>query len=87
MGSHISIEQIKRLIWIRSRMGFARIVLFLDRDEAGRNGARQASDRLREHSFEVGTFDWDQNLIPDGIKDPADMSVEQLQRLHVQGCF
>jgi transposase/5S rRNA maturation endonuclease (ribonuclease M5) len=87
MGSHISIEQIKRLIWIRSRMGFARIVLFLDRDEAGRNGARQASDRLRQHSFEVGTFDWDQNLIPDGIKDPADMSVEQLQRLHVQGCF
>jgi transposase len=87
MGAHISVEQIERLIWIRSRMGFARIVLFLDRDEAGRNGARRASDRLRQHSFEVSTFDWDPNLIPAAAKDPADLSVEQLQRLRVQGCF
>ena len=87
MGAHISVEQIERLIWIRSRMGFPRIVLFLDRDEAGRNGARQASDRLRHHGFEVSTFDWDRNQIPAAIKDPADMSVEQLQQLRVQGCF
>jgi len=87
MGSHISVEQIERLTWIRSRVGFPRIVLFLDRDEAGRNGARQASDRLRQHCFEVSTFDWDRDQIPAAIKDPADMSVEQLQQLRVQGCF
>jgi hypothetical protein len=39
----------------------------------------------------VVKFDWDRNLprdlIPDSIKDPADMSVAQLQRLRTQGCF
>jgi transposase/5S rRNA maturation endonuclease (ribonuclease M5) len=87
MGSHISAEQIERLAWIRSRVGFSRIVLFLDRDEAGRKGARQAFDQLRQHNFEVSVFDWEGKLIPDTDKDPADMSVEQLQRLRVQGCF
>jgi 5S rRNA maturation endonuclease (ribonuclease M5) len=94
MGAHITAEQIERLTWIRSRIGFARIVLFLDRDNAGRNGAIQAFERLRQHNFEVSVFDWDQNTpagvdgaepIPDSIKDPADMSVEQLQRLRGQG--
>jgi transposase len=87
MGAHISAEQIERLGWMQSRLGFSRIVLFLDRDDAGRNGASQASDRLRQHNFEVSLFDWDRNLIPDFVKDPADMSVEQLQLLRVQGCF
>jgi transposase len=87
MGAHISAEQIERLTWIRSRIGFSRILLFLDRDEAGRKGACQAFDRLRQHNFEVSIFDWDRDLIPDTVKDPGDMSVEQLQRLHVQGCF
>jgi len=94
MGAHISAEQIERLAWIRSRIGFPRIVLFLDRDEAGRNGARQAFERLRQQNFEVSMLDWDQGmpgnahgpeLIPDSIRDPADMSVEQLQRLRRQG--
>jgi len=94
MGAHISAEQIERLTWIQSRIGFARIVLFLDRDNAGQNGARQALERLRQHNFEVNVFDWDGNTpanvpgtgpIPDSIKDPADMSVEHLQRLRGQG--
>ena len=87
MGAHISEEQIERLAWIRSRVGFSRIVLFLDRDEAGRNGACQAFDRLRRHNFEVSVFDWQRNQIPDTVKDPADIRVEQLQLLRVQGCF
>ena len=94
MGAHITAEQIDRLTWIRSRIGFPRIVLFLDRDNAGRNGARQALERLQQHHFEVSVFDWDGNVpagvadaepIPDAIKDPADMSVECLQRLRGQG--
>ena len=85
MGAHISAEQIERLAWIRSRIRFSRIVLFLDRDEAGRKGTCRALEMLRQHSFDVSVFDWDRNLIPDSVKDPADMSVEQLQLLRVQG--
>jgi len=87
MGAHISAEQIERLGWIRSRIGFSRIVLFLDRDDAGQKGACRAFDLLRQHNFEVSLFDWDRNLIPDFVKDPADMSVQQLQLLRVQGCL
>ena len=87
MGAYITAEQIERLGWIRSRIGFSRIVLFLDRDEAGRKGTCRAFELLRQHSFEVSVFDWDRNPIPDSAKDAADMSVEQLQLLRVQGCF
>jgi transposase len=91
MGAHISAEQIERLVWIRSRVGFPRIVLFLDRDVAGQKGACRGFELLRQHNFEVSLFDWDRNLpgdlIPGSIKDPADMSVEKLQRLRTQGCF
>jgi len=85
MGAYITAAQIERLAWIRSRVGFPRILLFLDRDEAGRKGACQAFDQLRRRDFDVGIFDW--NLIPNTVKDPADMSVEQLQQLRVHGCF
>ena len=95
MGTHISAEQIERLAWIRSRVRFPRIVLFLDRDQAGRDGARKARERLSPcHDFEVTVFDWDRNIswndqspepIPDSIQDPADLSVEQLQSLRNQG--
>jgi DNA primase len=87
MGAHISAEQIERLAWIRSQIGFPRIVLFLDRDEAGQKGVCRAFELLRQHDFEVSVFDWDRNLIPDTVKDPADMLVEQLQLLRMQGCF
>jgi hypothetical protein len=95
MGAHLSAEQIERLAWIRSRIGFPRIVLFLDRDNAGRDGARQAFEQLQQHNFEVSVFDWDHitpgsvagivEPIPDSIKDPADMPVEYLRHLRGQG--
>jgi DNA primase len=94
MGSQIAAEQIDRLEWLRSRIGFSRIVLFLDRDQAGREGARKAADRLRGHNFEVHVFDWDLSMSWDGhspgpppnpIEDPADMSVEQLCSLRTRG--
>jgi DNA primase len=85
MGAHISAEQIERLAWIRSRIAFPRIVLFLDRDEAGQKGACHALDRLRQQNFEASVFDW--KRIPNSVKDPADMSVQQLRILRMQGCF
>jgi transposase/5S rRNA maturation endonuclease (ribonuclease M5) len=94
MGAHISTAQIERLEWLRSRIGFSRIVLFLDRDQAGRAGARKAADRLRGHDFEVRVFDWDLSLswndqspgpLPHSIADPAEMSVAQLCSLRRRG--
>jgi transposase/5S rRNA maturation endonuclease (ribonuclease M5) len=94
MGSAVSAEQIERLAWIRSRVGFPYILLFLDRDQAGQDGVGQARERLRHHKLAVTVFDWDQKvswngqaaeLIPESIQDPADMSVEQLRSLRRQG--
>jgi len=68
--------------------------LFLDRDQAGREGARKAANRLRGHNFEVSVFDWDLSIswnghspgpLPNSIEDPADMSVEQLCSLRTRG--
>jgi DNA primase len=87
MGTHISGQQIERLMWIHSRIRFPRIVLFLDRDQAGRDGSRQAFEKLLQHNFEISVFDWDRSPGPiaDSIQDPADMPVEQLRRLRKQG--
>jgi len=94
MGSTISAEQIDRLIWIHARVQFPRILLFLDRDLAGQNGVLQVRERLSRHDLSVAVFDWDQlaplllqgaEPIPESIKDPADMSVEQLRTLRRQG--
>ena len=94
MGSVISAQQIQRLAWMRSRLRFPNILLFLDRDKPGRDGARQAQQRLRHQNLAVSVFDWDQKLpanspiaqlISESIQDPADMSVEQLRRLRSQG--
>jgi 5S rRNA maturation endonuclease (ribonuclease M5) len=94
MGSRITAQQIERLKWIHSRIGFPRVLLFLDRDQAGQDGSRQAGEQLRSQDFEASVFDWDQNVswmgqgpqrIPDSIQDPADMPAEQLQHLRSQG--
>jgi transposase/5S rRNA maturation endonuclease (ribonuclease M5) len=94
MGSAISAEQIERLAWIRGRVDFAHILLFLDRDQAGRDGAHRAQDRLRQQGLAVSVFDWDQEVswsgqpaepIAASIQDPADMSVGQLRHLRRQG--
>jgi transposase/5S rRNA maturation endonuclease (ribonuclease M5) len=87
MGTYISGEQIERLIWIHSRIRFPRIVLFLDRDQAGRDGSKQAFEKLLRHNFKISVFDWDRSSdpIPDSIQDPADMLVEQIRRLRNQG--
>lgn len=87
MGAHISEEQTKRLMWIHSRIRFPRIVLFLDRDQAGRDGSRQAFEKLLRHNFEISVFDWDRSCEPiaGSIQDPADMPVKQLRCLRKQG--
>jgi DNA primase len=94
MGSTISTEQVERLAWIRARVRFPHILLFLDRDQAGQGAVRQVRRRLRSHGFAVTVFDWHQWVscngqeaepIADSVQDPADMSVEQLRTLRKQG--
>lgn len=94
MGNTISDEQIERLMWIRARIRFTQIVLFLDRDQAGTEGAQKTRQRLLVHGVEVSVFDWDQSVLwPDkhtrsrigaSIEDPADLSVKQLRHLRSQ---
>lgn len=93
MGSAISAEQVERLAWIESRVHFAHILLFLDRDRAGRDASIKVRERLHHHNFAVTVFDWDQKVslngqdaefIPESIQDPADMSVAQLRALRRQ---
>ena len=93
-GSNLSGEQIERLMWIHRRIRFDHILLFLDRDQAGTEGAQKAQQRLDGHDAEVSVFDWHQsirwdhgqnNLIPQSIQDPADMSTNQLRCLRTQG--
>jgi len=90
MGSAISEEQIERLGWISEKVEAPRIVLFLDRDQAGKKGSQQIRERLSARGFSVLVFDWDQ-LAPcnapeaGSIRDPADMPVEQIRALRRQG--
>jgi len=94
MGTALSSEQIERLTWLHSRVGFSHILLFLDRDQAGRNAASKIREQLVPHNLAVTVFDWDQKvswndqseeLIAESIQDPADMSVDQLGHLRRQG--
>lgn len=90
MGAHITVEQIEKLKFIASHVPIRDINLFLDRDEAGQKGTRQAVSLLTQKGFTVKTFDWDQKFersgcppvaIKPSIKDPADMSSDQIKYL------
>jgi 5S rRNA maturation endonuclease (ribonuclease M5) len=94
MGSSISAEQIERLLWIRNRLQFPYILLFLDRDKAGQQAAGKIQQQLEHHKLTVTVFDWNQKVsfngqsaepIPQSIQDPADMTLGQLRALRRQG--
>ena len=90
MGAHITESQIGRLKFIHSHIKIPKITLFLDRDRAGVIGTEKAFFMLKDNGFFVKTFDWNQSFtckgnylvkIPQKIKDPADMSAEQVKWL------
>lgn len=90
MGAHMSVEQVHQLQFLASHMHISVIRLFLDRDQAGRNGTLKAASLLKRNGFTVKTFDWNQDFerpgcppvrIKPDINDPADMSAAQLQYL------
>jgi hypothetical protein len=84
MGTSISKEQIERLLWLRDRLQFPSILLFLDRDQAGQKAAGKIAQQLVGYKLPVTVFDWDRKVsvngqsaepIPATIQDPADMTV------------
>jgi 5S rRNA maturation endonuclease (ribonuclease M5) len=90
MGTSISTAQIERLLWLRDRLQFPSILLFLDRDHAGQKAAGKIEQKLDRYKLPVTVFDWDQKIsvngqsaepIPASIQDPADMTVGQLYAL------
>jgi 5S rRNA maturation endonuclease (ribonuclease M5) len=90
MGTSISAEQIERLSWMRDRLQFPKVLLFLDRDKAGQQAVDKIKQQLDRHKLAVTVFDWHQNVsfngqstepIPESIQDPADMTVGQLRAL------
>ena len=94
MGAHITAEQIDRLKFINAHVPVPRITLFLDRDEAGRQGTQKAVALLEQNGFVVTAFDWDQVFTRPGlppcrigphIKDPGDLSFTQIKWLRKQG--
>ncbi len=94
MGAHITSEQIDKLNFIASHMAIKGISLFLDRDEAGCKGTQRAVSLLKQNGFTVKIFDWDQKFERPGcppvginpeIKDPADLSGNQIKYLRKQG--
>jgi len=83
MGSAISEKQIERLLWIKTRVRFPHIQIVLDRDPAGQRGVLQIQRQLASRGLSVTVFDW--SPFPESVKDPADMSVDQLCTLRRQG--
>ena len=91
MGAHISLSQLDRLKFIHSKITIPNIVIFLDRDKAGVDGAKKTGAILSKNGFNTKIFDWEQILIcssdlivkkiPTTIKDVGDMSDEQIQWL------
>ena len=94
MGARISSQHIARLKMFRARLDIPKILLFLDRDDAGIEGTQEAVRHLKDIGFTVESFDWEQTFcrpdgsiakIPENIKDPSDMSTSQLQWLRARG--
>jgi len=94
MGVHITAEQIDRLRFINAYVPIPKITLFLDRDEAGRQGTKKAAALLAQNGFVVTAFDWDQLFTRPGlppcrigahINDPEDLSFIQIKWLRKQG--
>ena len=90
MGSQISKDQIARLKLIAANVEIPKITVFLDRDNAGYEGAQKTNSLLNNSGFQVDIFNWEQTFfnskmqevkIPEKIKDPGDMSANQLQWL------
>lgn len=94
-GAHLSEEQVRRIKLVVDRLGVREVVVWYDRDKAGREGAAKALEILRQCGL-VASVVWgkkDSRLaqaaqavkLPSRSKDPCDLPVESLQALRTGG--
>ena len=72
MGAHITAEQIDRLKFINAHVPVPRITLFLDRDEAGRQGTKRAAALLEQNGF---------------VKPYTDREIKKREKVKIAGCL
>lgn len=87
-GSHLTENQADKLARAATHLSVPRILLFFDRDRAGREAAVRATVLLESLGLTVMSFNWEQTIqtkgrggisIPETIRDPCDMTVEQIR--------
>lgn len=93
-GARLHAAQARRLRQTLPALSAARILVFYDRDAAGRKAATEALALLTEHGLQAAAFDWDQDFagrdrrpvpIPEAIRDPCDFSLRQLRWMRQRG--
>lgn len=94
LGASLSEIQASKLIDMAQAFGATTIHIVYDRDEAGRDGATKAVDRLQAVDLKAEVFDWDAPVgrnrsgdvrIPETVNDLGDFSSEQIQWLRQRG--
>ena len=92
LGAFLSEAQVERIVTICRTLDIPpKVLVWYDRDEAGRDGQEKALDALCEAGIEAGGFDWQRTFAsdrrgdvgyPGAVGDPCEFSVEQLRWLH-----
>jgi len=86
-GSHLSENQLQRLELIIRKLEINKILVWYDRDDAGKAGQEQAIELLKKSSYQAEGFDWEKDFIscirrkvkiPPGINDVGDFNINQL---------
>jgi DNA primase len=89
-GTTVSRPQIDKLHLLKEVLGAKEILVWFDRDKAGITAQAHAIDVLQADGLAARAFDWEQKFqsavrgsirIPEGILDPCDLSVVQIQWL------
>lgn len=93
-GASLSQIQANKLAEMVQAFGATTIQIVYDRDEAGRDGAAKAAERLQSVGLKAKIFDWNapvgrnrsgEVLIPETVNDLGDFSSEQIQWLRQRG--
>lgn len=92
-GASLSDGQAAKLKEMSDAFGTTNIRIVFDRDEAGRNGAKKAAERLQAAGLNPQIFDWNAPIarcakgdvfIPKSTADLADFTIEQLSWLRAK---
>ena len=92
-GAHCSTEQARRLKFLAGRLGITDVLLWYDKDAAGRRGRAEASPLIEQSGLKASPFWWGRkqveqagvSALPATAKDPCDLPVPYLQVLRNKG--